>query len=551
MTLKLSGFGLLSILTVGSVFADGVVSRKKYISFGWEFRNATPAQLLANAGKLNGSGIDGVGIYLQGTNSVGQELKFVSGGSKWEREAFAAQISDFRRMAETPGLSESLLVGFGAPEKRMAWTDDAAWANLANGMSVLGWILHKSGLKGINSDPEDYYRQNQFYWIPTDPDWETTVKLARKRGAQVFGALFREKPDAKVLFYWLLTLDRDYFNTQNPQALMASKRDLWPAFVDGILDVLPPTATLIDGDEHSYSYEARLRGFHRSFANQKLDAPMLVSPENRKKYRRQVQVAFAFYLDAYVNETGPWYFGPENGSRAAHFRRNLAEATRLADEYVWFWGERNLTVRWEDIRIDRRVDRREKTWNEALPGLDDIRLCCKAPDRGFARRYAALKAAGKLVDLVSNPGCAADGRLPFPKPFDSWKMKADKAGTFFYDETDGCAGKGCLALRGTRSGCIIYPQAKVSPGEMYAVELAVKDDAPYPVMRFRKDHDWMRGLEEVSVIFGEPDANGWRHGIGMVEIPEDADEFWLLVHSRFRDDGNVLKVDDVHVYRLW
>jgi len=538
------GFGVACACLAGVSSA----SDKKYVSFGWEFRNVTPEQLIANAPKLKAEAVDGVGIYLRATNSLGRELRFVSQGEKWEREAFAAQIPTLRRVAETPGVSESMFVGFGAPQKRLAWTDDAGWANFANSMAVLGWISRESGIHGFWCDHEDYYKQSQYYRLPGDPSWDELVKLVRRRGAQVFGALFKEDPNAKLLFCWALTIDRDYFTTTDVPALVKAKGDLWPAFFDGLLDALPPTATVIEGDEHSYSYEARLRGFHKSYANQREISPLLLAPENRARYLRQMQTSFAFYLDAYVNETGPWYFGPENGSRTAHFRRNLADATSLAAEYVWLWGERNMTIRWsDDVAIDRRVDRREKTWGEALSGLAEVKRGCKDADQGWARRVAELKAKGEFVDLIGNPGCEADGQTPFPKPYDSWKSGKDKNAVFFLDQEDGCTAAPCLALKGTKTGSILFEKTKASPGEVYEADVAVKGEAVTAEVRFKLKGEWQRGMEDVGFLFDATDARGWKRGKARIVVPEGTDDFVVIISSRIKTDENIVRADDFHL----
>ena len=527
------------------------VVQKKYISFGWEFKHATPEQLLSNADKLRGKAMDGVGIYLSATNSKGQLLRFVCKGDKWEREPFKSQMPALRQIAKTKGLSESFIVGFSAPETRFAWTDDARWDNLANSMSVLGWICRESGIKGVSNDTEDYYKQMQYYRLPDDPEWEELVKIARRRGKQVFGALFKEKPDIRLLFYWALTIDRDYFTTTDVKGFMKSKGDLWPAFFDGILDAMPPEATIIDGDEHAYSYEARLRGYHKSYFNQRTICPLLVSPENRARYLRQAQVSFGVYLDAYVNESGPWYFGPENGSRTRHLRRNLRDATDLATEFVWFWGERNVTVHWDGIRLDNRVSRRDKTWNDAIPGLDAMMLGCKDRDGGVSRRMEELQREGKLEDLVSNPGCKADRRSPYPSPYSYWHAAIDTNTVFFIDKNEGCASSPSLAIKGTKSGVILLEKTNASPGEVYVVDVSVKGESIKAKIAFKQGGDWQRGTEDVGFIFGEADSRGWRNGRAVVAMPLGTDAFDLIIGSRVRSDDNVIHADDFHIYRIW
>ena len=45
--------------------------RKKYIAYGWEFRNLNPAEILAHADRFASLPIDGVGIVVSATNSAG------------------------------------------------------------------------------------------------------------------------------------------------------------------------------------------------------------------------------------------------------------------------------------------------------------------------------------------------------------------------------------------------------------------------------------------------------------------------------------------------
>ena len=50
----------------------------------------------------------------------------------------------------------------------------------------------------------------------------------------------------------------------------------------------------------------------------------LVSPENRAKYRAQVQVSFGIYLDAYWNPKGSsWYIDGKGGSRVERLAANV------------------------------------------------------------------------------------------------------------------------------------------------------------------------------------------------------------------------------------
>ena len=51
---------------------------KKYIAFGWEFRNLTPAQILSHADRFKELPIDGVGIVLSAKNPKGGKFSQIS-----------------------------------------------------------------------------------------------------------------------------------------------------------------------------------------------------------------------------------------------------------------------------------------------------------------------------------------------------------------------------------------------------------------------------------------------------------------------------------------
>ena len=531
--------------------ASGDMPSKKYIAFGWEFKRIPPKVLLANADKFQATGIDGVGIYLCATNSAGKELMFISRGDKWEKEAFRDQVPVLKQIAKTPHLSESFFVGFGAPLKRFAWTDDAAWANLEHSMSVLGWLTKETGIKGVSGDFEDYHHQWQFSQVPGDPEWDTLVKLARRRGAQIYGALFRENPNLKCLFYWILCFNTEYLTSPDPVAMARQNGDLQPAFFDGILDAMPETARLINGDEHTYRASAENQGFLKSYANQRMICPKLVSPENRAKYMRLVQASFAIYSDMYANdENSFWYFPPKGGSRAEHLRRNLLDATRLADEYVWFWGEKHPSIHWENAYLEPRV-KCPDTWEEAIPGMTEALLSCKDPDWGMARRLAALKKEGRLEDLNKNPKCEGEGPK-LPAPYSCWMSQADKdaGGRIFLDTSVGCGDRTSMSIEGCANSCGLYTIKNCEPGESYAVMLSTKGDTKISIA-FQKDGNWVRGMSSVSTVKGAANADGWRKERGIVVVPPGCDSFVIKFCCGRTNDKKQVWFDDIHVVKLW
>ena len=83
---------------------------------------------------------------------------------------------------------------------------------------------------------------------------------------------------------------------------MKAKGDLWPAFANGILDVMPWTAKIVEGDETGYRYESKFNWFYFARNLQRNCALRLVAPEHRDKYRARTSTSFPVYLDAYTDD---------------------------------------------------------------------------------------------------------------------------------------------------------------------------------------------------------------------------------------------------------
>lgn len=546
---------IAAFAAVIAVSAFGDAPRKKFILFGWELQEATPAQILANADKLKGTSFDGVGIRLKAKDANGKvwSQKNVMDAPAWPEGVFDCHLPALKRFPHTDHLRESFIGCFRAPWKRMKWTDDAAWGIVAHNMRILAKIAREAGIKGLVADHEDYSKQRQFFRMEGDPPYDELLKIARERGRQLFGSVFREYPEVRILFYWFLSDKPDYFLTADPAAEARRRQDVWPAFADGILDVIPPTARIIDGDENAYRYDYITRDFHMGACNQRMLAPKLISPENRVKHALQVMVGFGLYLDMYVNpETAYWYFGPVGGSRAEHFRRNLADATHLADEYVWFWSEHHTTVKWENMPLQKRIDGKDTTWEECVPGFLSAMAGVRDPDGGLRRRRAELEAAGKLVDESPNPTCADDGRRPFPAPYGTWCRKKEKGKAVFrLDTTVGDGDSTSLHMAESASGSISFDLKGVVPGSAYCVTCRAKGDRPAGRVSWKRDGKWAQGKPDFILEFGKPDESGWCTAEAYFNVPPGVDTMTPILMCRpKRDVSDKVWFDNLHIYRL-
>jgi hypothetical protein len=114
----------------------------------------------------------------------------------------------------------------------------------------------------------------------------------------------------------------------DPVRMVRHDESLWPAFLNGILDVMPPGASINDGDEEGYWHTAAKNGFRNGAYLFHCVYPKLVALENLEKYRRQVRYVPPVYMEMYVNSKGAsWYKAPTGGSRLETLRLDLQQAS--------------------------------------------------------------------------------------------------------------------------------------------------------------------------------------------------------------------------------
>ena len=308
-----------------------------------------------------------------------------------------------------------------------------------------------------------------------DSTFAEATQLARRRGAQFVQAVAQEYPDAVLLALWLNSIHFKAGRSTQPESILVSSAyGLLPAFIDGMLDALPPDMILVDGCEHGYymdSAEAYLRAAHemRSWHGA---CARLVSPENRAKYRQQVQAGFGFYLDMYLNPEGNrYYFPPLDGSRLARLQRNLGFARDAADEYVWIYGEQ---CRWWGPRRELpNTAGQGRLWEEAMPGITRAIAYIRDPVAAAKAELAELRKSGQLTNLAKNPEFrepASPQAGSLPADFGAWQDEKTSAGQFTWDAD---VGDGSGRATKVKWGCFIQ-SLDVQPGEQYAIEVSCR-----------------------------------------------------------------------------
>lgn len=549
----------------GSSYDPGL-PRKKILSVSHEFSWCSTSNLLANAAAYDEVGTDGCCIDIVGTPIGGKapmSYMVMRDRRKWPVDAFRNEVPRLKELRTHKAFKELFIGCLRAPDRYIAWEDDVMWEAIGTHLGAIAWAAHAAGCPGLYGDQEEYFGAHQFIIRKDDPrSWEDLAALARRRGRQVFEPAFREFPDMKLFFFRFLMIDPGfwnyYANASDPVAEMKGMRDLWPAFANGVLDVMPTTAQLIEGDETGYRYESEFNGFYYHYNEQRAQMVKFVAPENRAKFYAVMRSAFPVYLDMYSRyrpESVDYYRGPKDGSRAAHMERNFAQALRASDEYVWLYAEWRPFIRWKGRTLRKGMDG-DHTWFDSFPGFGEVMKANVDPD-GYGRQVAAALKAGKTYpDLVAHGDCRLEGvddfvsdKTKWPKNFAVWSAKPDD-GAIGFDLTDGCLAKGAFKGENCANSCVLVSSQDVKCGEYYYVTVSVRN----PASEFVRLQTPLRGYGQVNwtenifrMPVGAPDERGWCHAAKFIRIPDKCEKMVLTVSFK---PGATTLVDDIHFYRV-
>lgn len=528
-------------LLVSSVWGQGSLPTKKIIAHSWDLLAVRPADVARNVDQWAALPLDGVTLALVKTNEKGTVFSFgsIMTDPSWERAFWVSEIDTLRKCSSRT-LRHNFLTSFWAPRKRLAWSDDAAWGQFATNLNTLAWLAKEGGAQGILIDPEDYTQTRQYFLHPGEGTFADTAALARKRGAQVMRSMSAAYPSIHILSFWLLSMTPTYLEgmADDAAARVQAAGDLWPSFVNGMLDALPPDARLIDGNEHGYLYEATRNDFYYSAWKIQNKGLMLVAPENRSAYQTRVSVGFGLYLDMYTNPKGTttYYFGELNGSRINHFERNLAQALEASSEYIWLYGEKYDWIRWQG------TSRKQPLWSEKLhSGMNDVLRLATHPVAAAREIIQRRQAAGTLSNRLENARfqSAKEPGGALPPPWSSWQMERTRHGVF----QRACeADASFIRATGVENGCLIA-QTRTQPGELLAVSGEGKGGPMHIRVRWQVKGAWTLDGLDVQIPF-PPTAQKeeWRPALGVVRVPEGVDTVVYLwcVHQQ-KDESGALR----------
>lgn len=554
----------------GPLYVPDVAGGKKLIANGWDTPDT--AFLREHLASMAQQPLDGTAVILRGQSGNEKRDASLNSRETWVRwqwqESWFAQAREDLKAVQSDRLTDNF-VRVNVTPGNLDWFDDRSWAAVCNNIGILTRIARDTGLAGLILDPESY-RGHQFAYPQATASQPLAdyQQIARQRGQEVMAAIAdNSSGDFTVLGFRMLSYVMKNLLAEDPaQVLKYETYGLYPSFIDGLLDALPPRITLVEGIEDTYLANSTQEFLRFSF-EMRQQALRFISPENHARYRQQVQLGAAIYLDAYINPEGSrWRIEDHGQPMVERFRQNLTNALAISDRYVWFWGERS---HWFETASTPWHAQRQNgmTWQQALPGLEKALAWARAPQAQLAAELEILKASGRIRNLLRNgefmqPGQKAgaanegigwesDERLP--AHWSSWQKK-DSSGLIVWEAGAGRDGTPAAVMTGVQHGTLIQVR-DVRPGQQLILEATVRTEGEAESLlhaRWRQSSgDWLAQYHDRAVTLGPADAEGWQRAAALITVPERARRLVLLIYgvSSAENPGRVI-VDQAGVYEL-
>jgi len=553
--------GVVVLLLLIAAANPTLAGDKKFIELGWDMPDA--AFLRAHWREMEQEGpFDGVIFRVEARTDDGKSVSTQAGWNRepWNRDWFSAALADLKACSFTRYTHN--FIQFNATPKIIAWDDDAGWSALENKARICAWLAREGGAKGIAPDFEPY-GDNQWRFDPAQGrTFAATAALARQRGAQFTRGLAAEMPRAVILTLFLNSVVMGAGRSDDPAGVLAGEHyGLLPAFLNGMLDAAPPDMVIVDGCENGY-YLDSVEAYQRTALDMRSwagPAIKLVAPENRPKYRQQVQAGFGFYLDMFENEAGHQYYRPPlDGSRLKRLFRNLCAARDAADEYVWIYGEQcrwwgglAKDKPWREAELKNTAGK-GRAWEEALPGITRAIAWARDPSSAARTEITALKARGAATNLVLNADFREKpkGDATLPLGWAAWQDEKNPTGKFTWDDT---VGNGSARATRVAQGCFIQ-KTSAAPGQVFVVQAncrATGASSPGVTIRWQTaDGRWTQEVNDCPFAF-QPGAGEWKTTFGVATVPAGVGQLVVLLNVRNqKTDDDVCWFDNVEVYRL-
>ena len=325
----------LALLLTAAV-ALSAPPQKKLLEYGWDV--PYPDAVRDGIKQMEEMPFDGLVFRIR-------EYNHLFDTRPWKQADLQPQI-DILQAIDWHKFTDNFLIVYAANQQGMSWFDDAQWNTIVANTALTMQTVTAARCVGVCFDAEPY-GANPWAWTGEDQEhtFAQAQAAARKRGAQVMAAMQAAKPDIKILtffaFVYQASLGRIPDEAERNARLAAHHYALYPAFLNGMLDVMGPEARLIDGNESSYYY-TDANGYYRGYHAMKEEARAIVEPANRQKFTAQVEAGMALYVDQVmalrkVPVIANW-LTPEE--RLKFWEHNAYWSLFTTDEYVWLYSER-------------------------------------------------------------------------------------------------------------------------------------------------------------------------------------------------------------------
>jgi len=263
---------------------------------------------------------------------------------------FAGDISDLKAIRFNRFTDNFVLVKTTA-DSGWDWFDDAHWKATEANIRLFARAAKAGGLAGLALDYEAYGFNPWSYSEAPRHDsmtFEQYSQEVRRRGQSFIRAIQGEFPAVRIIAFYQLS----YFapiagiadSARRAERLASNPHGLLVPFLNGILEAIDSSVTIIDGNETGSYYYAKQEAFRVGAMSIREGALPLVESELRPIYASQVQVGQAVFLD-YV--LGVYHHGRDSANLSLTpsqelmwLMNNTYYALKTSDRYAWLYYEK-------------------------------------------------------------------------------------------------------------------------------------------------------------------------------------------------------------------
>jgi hypothetical protein len=351
--LKIDRLWIVGCLVVALVLSIYVTTpakpqaTKKLIEYGWDA--PSPDFFRKHIQAMERQPFEGIILKLNAGKEVFTKTAYPNAAFDRDRQDLSVTRSS--------QLTDNFIVMWSGMDAGWDWFNNADWAAAQQNIQNFAKTAKAGRLRGIAFDSEPYTNSPWQYSKQPQQDSKTFAQYqnqVRKRGAQFMQTLQSTQPGTQVLAFGLLGWLKDLWATpmdaaQLERQLAQHNYGLWPSFINGMLDVVQPDSTIIEGHEWAYYFyktawfdETRDAIFNKAMR-------LFIDPKNYRKYAKNVQLGQSVYVDLILDRFPNGANDPRTGKTTQHFlspadrfrllEHNLYHSFRTTDRYTWLYSE--------------------------------------------------------------------------------------------------------------------------------------------------------------------------------------------------------------------